>query len=172
MGIHLRRSSVYSRYLFLWLSTSFCQLSSPVFFKQYSSALRHPDFVLRAIFELLDNGCIVEHSSLLFELALWRLLRTRNFARWSILGTFIAVSFVLVWVRGPSLALADSSGRALVLYLGPQIWIPPCWYFSGTPEVSIGFAWPLSGGLKYSTFTVLPFGLSSACFCFANCCVH
>ena len=40
------------------------------FFKQYSSALRHPDFVLRAISELLDNGCIVEHSSLLFELTL------------------------------------------------------------------------------------------------------
>ena len=26
------------------------------------SALRHPDFVVHAISELLDNGCITEHS--------------------------------------------------------------------------------------------------------------
>ena len=26
------------------------------------SALRHPDFVVHAILELLDNGCIAEHS--------------------------------------------------------------------------------------------------------------
>ena len=26
------------------------------------SALRHPDFVVHALSELLDNGCITEHS--------------------------------------------------------------------------------------------------------------
>ena len=32
----------------------------------------------------------------------------------------------------------------------------------------LGFAWPFSGGLRYFTFAVLPFGLSSACFCFTK----
>ena len=30
----------------------------------------------------------------------------------------------------------------------------------------LGFAWPFSGVVRYFTFAVLPFGLSSACFCF------
>ena len=30
----------------------------------------------------------------------------------------------------------------------------------------LGFAWPFNGVLRYFTFAVLPFGLSSACFCF------
>ena len=32
----------------------------------------------------------------------------------------------------------------------------------------LSFSWPFSGRLKYFTFTVLPFGLSSACFCFTK----
>ena len=32
----------------------------------------------------------------------------------------------------------------------------------------LGFSWPFSGMLRYFTFTVLPFGLSSACFCFTK----
>ena len=32
----------------------------------------------------------------------------------------------------------------------------------------LGFDWPFNGGLRYFTFTVLPFGLSSACFCFTK----
>ena len=29
----------------------------------------------------------------------------------------------------------------------------------------LGYAWPFSGALRYFTFTVFSFGLSSACFC-------
>ena len=32
----------------------------------------------------------------------------------------------------------------------------------------LGFAWPFSGVVRYFSFTVLPFGLSSACFCFTK----
>ena len=32
----------------------------------------------------------------------------------------------------------------------------------------LGFAWPFSGVVRYFTFAVLPFGLSSACFCFTK----
>ena len=32
----------------------------------------------------------------------------------------------------------------------------------------LGLAWPFNVGLRYFTFTVLPFGLSSACFCYTN----
>ena len=32
----------------------------------------------------------------------------------------------------------------------------------------LGFAWPFNGVLRYFTFAVLPFGLSSACFCFTK----
>ena len=32
----------------------------------------------------------------------------------------------------------------------------------------LGFAWPFSGVVRYLTFAVLPFGLSSACFCFTK----
>ena len=32
----------------------------------------------------------------------------------------------------------------------------------------LGFAWPFGSGLRYFTFAVLPFGLSSACFCFTK----
>ena len=31
-----------------------------------------------------------------------------------------------------------------------------------------GFAWSVAGVLKYFTFTVLPFGLTSACYCFTK----
>ena len=31
-----------------------------------------------------------------------------------------------------------------------------------------GFAWSIDGMLKYFTFTVSPFGLSSACYCFTK----
>ena len=32
----------------------------------------------------------------------------------------------------------------------------------------LGFSWPFNGVLRYFTFSVLPFGLSSACFCFTK----
>ena len=32
----------------------------------------------------------------------------------------------------------------------------------------LGCAWPFSGVFRYFTFAVLPFGLSSACFCFTK----
>ena len=34
---------------------------APCFLRNNLSALRHPDFVVHAISELLDNGCITEH---------------------------------------------------------------------------------------------------------------
>ena len=35
-------------------------------------------------------------------------------------------------------------------------------------QMYLGFSWQFKGMLRYFTFTVLPFGLSSACFCFTK----
>ena len=35
-------------------------------------------------------------------------------------------------------------------------------------QAFLGFPWSIDGVLKYFTFTVLPFGLSSACYCFTK----
>ena len=40
----------------------FASYPAPCFLSNNLSALRHPDFVVHAISELLDNGCITEHS--------------------------------------------------------------------------------------------------------------
>ena len=40
----------------------FASYPAPCFLSNNLSALRHPDFVVCAISELLDNGCIAEHS--------------------------------------------------------------------------------------------------------------
>jgi len=32
----------------------------------------------------------------------------------------------------------------------------------------LGFAWPFNGRVRFFIFKVLPFGLGSACFCFAK----
>ena len=40
----------------------FTSYPAPCFLTNTLSALRHPDFVVHAISELLDNGCVTEHS--------------------------------------------------------------------------------------------------------------
>ena len=40
----------------------FASYSAPCFLSNNLSALMHPDFVVHAISELLDNSCITEHS--------------------------------------------------------------------------------------------------------------
>ena len=40
----------------------FASYPAPCFLTNNLSALRHPDFVVHAISELLDNGCVTEHS--------------------------------------------------------------------------------------------------------------
>ena len=40
----------------------FASYPVPCFFSNNLSTLRHPDFVVHAISELLDSGCIAEHS--------------------------------------------------------------------------------------------------------------
>ena len=40
----------------------FASYPAPCFLSNNLSALRHPDFVVHAISELLDSGCIAEHS--------------------------------------------------------------------------------------------------------------
>ena len=40
----------------------FASHPAPCFLTNNLSALRHPDFVVHAISELLDNGCVTKHS--------------------------------------------------------------------------------------------------------------
>ena len=119
------------------LLDSFCQLSSPDFLSNNLSAFRHPGFVVHAISELLDNGCTTEYSEPSF------CVNPLTFAESKMLRLVIdprhnychLVRFMFKY-EDRSLAFTGFSRlRALVLYLGPEIWISPCWYFSGPPKV-------------------------------------
>ena len=99
---------------------------TPCFLSNNLLALRHPDFVVHAISELLDNGCITEHSEPPFCV---NPLTVAEGKKLHLVINLRHVNCHLVRFKfkyGPLLAVTGSSRRTLVLYLGPQIWIPPC----------------------------------------------
>ena len=87
---------------------------------------RHPDFVVHAISELLDSGCITEHSEPPFCVNPLTVAEDKTLRLLIDLRHVLNCHLVRFKVRGPSLAVTGSSRGALVLYLRPQIWIPPC----------------------------------------------
>ena len=132
------------------------------------SALRHPDFVVHAISELLDNGCITEHSEPPF------CVNPLTVAEGKKLRLVIDLRHVNCHLVRFKFKYEDLRSLSKVLQEGH-------WFFtwdlkSGYHHVDIspdhqkylGFAWPFDGVLRYFTFAVLPFGLSSACFCFTK----
>ena len=130
------------------------------------SAFQHPDFVTQAISELLANGCIVEHSVPPF------CVNPLSVAEGKKLLLVIDLRHVNSFLVRFKFKYEDLRSLSQVLEEGQ-------WFFtwdlkSGYHHVDIclehqmylGFSWPFSGMLRYFTFTVLPFGLSSAClFC-------
>ena len=49
-------------YCIVFYRLPFASFPAPCYLCNNSSALKHPDLVVHAILELLDNVCIVEHS--------------------------------------------------------------------------------------------------------------
>ena len=132
------------------------------------SAFQHPDFVTQAISELLANGCIVEHSVPPF------CVNPLSVAEGKKLRLVIDLRHVNSFLVRFKFKYEDLRSLTQVLEEGQ-------WFFtwdlkSGYHHVDIclehqmylGFSWPFSGMLRYFTFTVLPFGLSSACFLIAH----
>ena len=132
------------------------------------SAFQHPDFVTQAISELLGNCCIVEHSVPPF------CVNPLSVAKGKKLRLVIDLRHVNSFLVRFNFKYEDLRSLSQVLEEGH-------WFFtwdlkSGYHHVDIclehqmyvGFSWQFNGILRYFTFTVLPFGLSSACFCFTQ----
>ena len=143
---------------------SFASYPAPCFLSNNLSALRHPDFVVHAISELLGNGCITEHSEPPF------CFNPLTIAEGKKLPLVIDLRHVNCPLVPFKFKYKDLRSLSQVLQDGH-------WFFtwdlkSGYHHVDIspdlGFAWPFNGVLRYFTFAVLPFGLSSACFCFSK----
>ena len=146
----------------------FAEYPSKCFLKNNRSALQHPDFVTEAIIELLSNGCVVEHDVPPF------CVNPLTVAEGKKLRLVIDLRHVNNCLVKPRFKYEDLPSLSQVLDEGH-------WFFtwdlkSGYHHVDIcldhqkylGFAWPFSGVVRYFTFAVLPFGLSSACFCFTK----
>ena len=122
----------------------------------------------QAISEPLANGCIVEHSVPPF------CVNPLSVAEGKRLRLVIDLRHVNSFLVRFKFKYEDLRSLSQVLEEGQ-------WFFtwdlkSGYHHVDIclehqmylSFSWPFSGMLRYFTFTVLPFGLSSACFCFTK----
>ena len=146
----------------------FAEYPSQCFLKNNRSALQHSDFVTEEIIELLSNACIGEHDVPPF------CVNPLTVAEGKKLRLVIDLRHVNNCLVKPRFKYEDLRSLSQVLDEGH-------WFFtwdlkSGNYHVDIcldhqqylGFAWPFSGVVRYFTFAVLPFGLSSACFCFAK----
>lgn len=140
----------------------------PCYLKNNKSSLSHSQFVLDAISELLSNGCIIEQNFPPFcvnpltvpegkKLRLVLDLRHGN-------SYLVKLKFKYKDLRSLSQMLEQGD-----------------WFFtwdlkSGYHHVDIhpdhykylGFAFEFDGQTRYFCFTVLPFGLASACYCFTK----
>ena len=142
----------------------FAQYPSQCFLKNDRSALQHPEFVAEATTELLSNGCIVEHVVPPF------CMNPLTVAEGKKLRLLIDLRRVNNCLVKPRFKYEDL--RSLSQVLDEEHWFFTWDLKSGYHHVDIcldhqkylGFAWPFSGVVRYFTFAVLPFGLSSACF--------
>ena len=147
---------------------SFAEYPSQCFLKNNRSALQHPDFVADIITKLLSNGRVVEHDVPPFCVNHLTVVEGKKFC------LAINLRHVNNYLVKPKFKYEDLGSLSQVLGEGH-------WFFtrelkSGYHHIDIcpdhqkylGFACPFSGIVRYFTFAVLPFGLSSACFCFTR----
>ena len=138
------------------------------FLKNNRSSLEHPHFVQQAITKLLKDGCIEECSSPPFCVNPLTVVDGKK------LRLVIDLRHVNQCLIVPKFKYEDLRSLAQVVDQGH-------WFFTWDLEseyhhVSIyqnhqqylGFPWRFGHITRYFTFQVLPFGLSSACFCFTK----
>ena len=146
----------------------FARYPPQCFLANNRSALQHPQFVSQAICELLENDSIVEHSAPQF------CVNPLSVAKGKKLRLVIDLRDVNNFLVRFKFKYEDLRSLSQVLEEGH-------WFFtwdlrSGYHHVDIcvehqtylGFSWRFNGVPRYFTFAVLPFGLSSACFCFTK----
>ena len=138
------------------------------FLSNNRSALRNPQFVESAILKLLEKQLINEHS---FPP---QFVNPLTVAEGKKLRLVIDLREVNKYLVKPKFRYEDLRSLSEVFEQG-------FWFFtwdlkSGYHHVDIfhphqqflGFAWDFEGVTRYFTFAVLPFGLSTACFCFTK----
>ena len=138
------------------------------FLKNNNSALKHPEFVESAILELLANGCIEEHATPPL------CVNPLTVAEGKKLRLVIDLRHVNDFLVKPKFKYEDL--RSLSEVVEENHWFFTWDLKSGYHHVDIfkdhqkylGFSWAFQGVLRYFTFCVLPFGLSSACYCFTK----
>ena len=88
---------------------------------------------------------------------------------WDMIGIFL--SHAWVWKHFPIWEI-HTKGIPQISHFLPTWELPKvsCVHVDISPDHQkyLGFAWPFNGVLRYLTFAVLPFGLSSLCFCFTK----
>ena len=144
----------------------FASYPAPCFLSNNLSALRLSDFVVHAVSELLDNGCITEHSEPPF------CVNPLTVAKGKKPRLVIDLRHVNCHLFRFKFKYEDLPSLSQVLQEGH-------WFFtwglkSGYHHVDIspdhqrylGLLGPFNGVLF--TFAVLLFGLSSVCFCFTE----
>ena len=133
------------------------------------SAFKRPDFLEEAIAEFLRNRCINEYTCPPFCVNPLTVAEGKN------LRLVINLRHVNQYIFKARFKYEDLRSLSQVIEEGH-------WFFtwdltSGYHHVDIalehqqylGFSWKITdGSTRYFTFTVLPFGLSSACLCFTK----
>ena len=149
-------------------SLPFIKSPPPCFLKNNRSAFKNSQFVTSAILELLAQGLICEfanppHCVNPLTVAEGKKLR------------------LVLDLREVNKYLAKCSFRYEDLRSLSEVFKKDFWFFtwdlkSGYHHVDIfpphqqylGFSWLISGQSRYFCFSVFPFGLSSACYCFTK----
>lgn len=147
----------------------FLQFPPSCYLKNNLSALKHHEFVAQAITELLSNNCIIEHTTPPL------CVNPLTVAAGKKLRLVIDLRHVNQYILKNKFKYEDL--RSLSQIIEDSSWFFTWDLKSGYHHVDIaqehqqylGFSWIFdSDAIRYFTFTVLPFGLSSACFCFTK----
>ena len=149
-------------------SLPFAQLPPAFFLRNNRSAFRSSEFVGGAILELLEQGLIIEVNSLP------HCVNPLSVAERKKLRLVLDLREVNRYLVKYNFRHEDLRFLAEVFQKG--FWFSTWDLKSGYHHVDIfpphrqflGFSWSIAGSTRYFCFSVLPFGLSSACYCFTK----
>ena len=149
-------------------SLPFARLPPAIFLRNNRSAFQNSEFVGAAILELLEPGLIIEVNSpphCVNPLSVTEGKKLR----------------LVLDLREVNRYLVKCNFRYEDLRSLAEVFQKEFWFFtwdlkSGYHHMDIfpphrqflGFSWSIAGSTRYFCFSVLPFGLSSACYCFTK----
>ena len=136
--------------------------------------MRYPQFVEEAISKLLLNDCIQEHCEPPYivnplsvtEAKKLRLVIDRRHVNPCLFKRSLSTRICIAFLK----CLNRTFVFFLLLFF--FTWDPESGYnhidIFNEHQIFWGVSWPFCGKLRFFSFKILPFGLSSACFCFAK----